>query len=115
MSNPPATIIWQDLRGGMVMDNSRYDIISDVAGVRLNFTDTNLNDNGQWTCSVAVAGQNITVSPNSEVISMAEVGREEFEIEVFVVGKQLSDPLLQQLIYRKSKGQQNGCQVVLIG
>ena len=70
MSNPPATITWQDPRGGVVMDNARYDLVNDVTGMRLNFTNTTLSNNGQWTCNVTVMGRDITVRQN---IVVAEI------------------------------------------
>ena len=86
MSNPLATITWQDPRGGVVMDNAHYDLVNDGTGVRLNFTNTTLSDNGQWTCNVTVTGRNVTVRQNT-VAAEVEVGHIQYEIDVFVVGK----------------------------
>ena len=86
MSNPPATITWQDPRGGVVTDNTHYELVNDGTGVRLNFTNTTLSDNGRWTCNVTVTGKDVTVSLNIEVAEV-EVAHIQYEIDVFVVGK----------------------------
>ena len=86
-SNPPPTITWRNPAGGVVKDNTRLDLISDIMGVRLNFSQTVLTDNGQWLCSVVVTGQEVTLPPDGVTAPSVEVGRQEVELRVLVVGE----------------------------
>lgn len=85
MSNPPANITWRNASGSVVVDGPRFNLINDDTGVRLGFTSTNLEDIGNWMCSVRVEGSSITM-PDGEVVNNVLVGEEVFNITLYVIG-----------------------------
>ena len=86
-SNPPPTITWRNSAGGVVTGNTRLDLISDVVGVRLNFSQMVLMDNGSWSCKLFVAAVNVNVPPDGQVQTKLEVGSIQYDIDVIVIGK----------------------------
>ena len=86
-SNPPPTITWRNSAGGVVTGNTRLDLISDVTGVRLNFSRMVLTDNGSWSCNLSVAAVNVNVPPEGQVQTKLEVGSVQYDFDVIVLGK----------------------------
>ena len=83
MSNPSAAITWRDPNG--VVDNTRYDLVNDGTGIRLNFTNTISSDTGTWTCSVLVEGNNVTVGNKTQPRLL--IGERNITIDLTVVGE----------------------------
>ena len=68
-SNPQATITWTSPDGSTIMNSSRYHLENGPDVVRLNLTQTVLNDAGVWHCNVSVfSEQHIIV--NGEIASI---------------------------------------------
>ncbi len=86
-SNPAPLILWRDPRGGVVTASDRVSFINDATGVRLNFYNSTVVDNGRWACNLTVTAQNVNVPPNSEVVSQLEVGQIQYDIDLVVVGE----------------------------
>ena len=77
VSNPPATIIWTNPRGEIVINNSRYSyqsLISGPADVTLTIIGVNEKDEGVWNCNISVKdGEN-------------EIGRKDIKIKLYIGG-----------------------------
>ena len=84
MSNPSAAITWRD-PNGIVVDSTRYDLVNDGTGIRLNFTNTISSDTGTWTCSVLVEGNNVTVGNKTQPRLL--IGERNITIDLTVVGE----------------------------
>jgi hypothetical protein len=86
-SNPEASITWLDTNNMAIMDNDYYDLENGREVVRLNFTQTILNDTGIWTCEVVVRSQRHVVSNHGRLVlgETAVIGsplRHEFVVTV---------------------------------
>ena len=66
-SNPQATITWTS-PDGMIVDNARYDLENGSDIVRLNFSQTTLNDSGVWTCELVVRSERHVVTNGGALI-----------------------------------------------
>ncbi len=86
-SNPASSIVWRDPGGRVVIDNERVVSINDATGARLNILSTTPGDNGKWTCAVSVIARNMTLLPDNNFVSEVEVGQDEIEIELFIIGE----------------------------
>ncbi len=86
-SNPAASVSWRQPDGGVVTEGGRYTVINDATGLKLILTGTVPSDNGLWTCNVTVTAANVTVPPHGMVAPSVQVGQEQSQINVLVVGK----------------------------
>ena len=44
-------------------------------------------DNGSWSCNLSVAAVNVNVPPEGQVQTKLEVGINQYDIDVIVIGK----------------------------
>ena len=57
VSNPQAIISWVAPDGTRVLDNSRYNLENGPDTVRLNITNSVMNDTGMWRCEIKVESE----------------------------------------------------------
>ena len=87
-SNPPATITWTAPNGTTIVDNARYDLENGPEIVRLNFTNTVIEDDGMWRCEVAVRSHTYALSSGKLVrIDNSLIGMVTVNIQLTVIGK----------------------------
>ena len=86
LSNPQAVVTWLDPMLNKVLGDGT-NIVNSNNGSRINLYAATESENGTWTCNVMVAGINVTNPETLEILPIVQIGAEQFEIELIVVGK----------------------------
>ena len=87
-SNPQATITWTAPDGTTIVDNARYDLENGPQFVRLNFTHTIPNDNGEWVCEIVVESvQDVVIDGELMRTDSSPIGQETVNIELIVISE----------------------------
>ena len=88
-SNPQASVTWMAPgETTAIVDDAKYDLENGPEIVRLNFTNTIMEDNGLWKCVVTVtSGRYIVISGNLVFQDQANIGSITRNIQLTVIGE----------------------------
>lgn len=76
-----------DPYGHLLSNDSRYTLINDERGVRLDFSEANFMDQGVWRCKLRVEGRNIKA--NNSLTNFVVVGERTISINLTLNGKSM--------------------------
>lgn len=66
-SHPKPTVTWTHPELHEIHDDYRYNLLDDEKGIRLEFPQFSVNDEGTYVCVLTVKGENVSL-PNGTVV-----------------------------------------------